>query len=80
MRMSGHTTESVFRRYNIATDDDMKGAVGRIEQGAERELGEKAMEERKEEARGGCAEVGQDLDTLQLERDLKNKGPTGKSP
>jgi integrase len=80
MRMSGHTTEAVFRRYNIATDEDMKAAIGRIEQGAERELGQKTTEEGKVDVKEARAQLGQDLDTLYSESVRKKKGLTGKSP
>lgn len=33
MRMSGHKTESVFRRYNIVDEDDVREAQKRLEKG-----------------------------------------------
>jgi hypothetical protein len=75
-----HLVPRQVGRYNIATDEDMKAAVSRIEQGAEHELGEKATEESRVDAKKARAQLGQDLDTLYSESGQKKKGPTGKCP
>lgn len=38
MRVSGHKTDSVFSRYNIVSEADIRGAVRKIEQGAQAEI------------------------------------------
>jgi hypothetical protein len=38
MTISGHRTRSVFERYNIIDQADLKEAVARIEQGALRRV------------------------------------------
>ena len=40
MRMSGHKTRTVFDRYNIVSEEDLKDAVSKLEAGARRELNE----------------------------------------
>jgi len=39
MRMSGHRPRTVFDRYNIVEDEDVKDAVAQLEAGAVAELG-----------------------------------------
>ena len=39
LRMSGHRTRTVFDRYNIVEDEDVKDAVAQLEAGAAAELG-----------------------------------------
>jgi hypothetical protein len=40
MRMSGHRTRSVFDRYNVIEDEDLKAAVRKIETGRQQNLGQ----------------------------------------
>ena len=49
MKLSGHKTRSVFDRYNVVSEDDLKSAVRRIESGSTAEL---------------AAFLGHDLDTV----------------
>jgi hypothetical protein len=38
MKVSGHKTDSVFARYNIVSEADIRDAVRKIEQGAKDEI------------------------------------------
>ena len=49
MKLSGHKTRSVFDRYNVVSEDDLKSAVRQIESGSAAEL---------------AAFFGHDLDTV----------------
>jgi len=40
MRMSGHKTRSVFERYNVIEEDDLREAARKLEAGAVGELGQ----------------------------------------
>ena len=54
MKLSGHKTRSVFDRYNVVSEDDLKNAVRQIESGSAAEL---------------TASFGHDLDTVSPERE-----------
>jgi hypothetical protein len=43
MRMSGHRTRSVFDRYNVIEDEDLKAAVRKIETGRPHDLGQNSV-------------------------------------
>jgi hypothetical protein len=66
--MSGHRTRSVFDRYNVVEDEDVRAAVRTIEAGAHRDM--------EEEARSS----GRVLDTVDGECVTKHEGPTDMSP
>ncbi|MCP4197023.1 MAG: hypothetical protein GY762_07715 [Proteobacteria bacterium] len=49
--MSGHKTRNVFERYNVVSDDDLRAAVERIEEGRKSELSEPEEGESREQNR-----------------------------
>ena len=63
MRMSGHRTRSVFERYNIIEEEDLREAVKRIEAG-------RAI---------GPSGSGQDLDKVAENEPRSSKAPPAKS-
>ena len=64
MRMSGHRTRSVFERYNIIEEADLRETVKRIEAG--RGISDLSLR--------------QDLGKVAEKASPKLKGPTGKKP